>query len=174
MTLTQILGPAAVPTLICLVVGIVMLVLEMLTPGLGVSGIVGLLSLVAVVVMQIGWGSPQIGILMVAIVMIIIVLALLWLIRSFQKGGLSRSHLVLQDRIDVNSSPVTSDDRTLLVGRHGVAITPLRPAGAAEIDGRRISVTTTGAFVEPGKPVEVTDVKGFDIFVQEAAEQQLQ
>lgn len=173
MTLTEILGPAAVPTLICLIVGVVMLVLEMFTPGLGVSGIIGLLSLAAVVVMQIGWGSPEIGIIVVAIVMVIIILALLWLIRSFQKGGLSRSRLVLQDHIDASSSPVADGDRALLVGKHGVAITPLRPAGVAEIDGRRLSVTTTGAFIEPGKPVEVTDVKGFGILVQETAERQL-
>lgn len=173
MTLTEILGPAAIPTLICLIVGIVMLVLEMFMPGFGVAGIVGLLSLAAVVVMQIGWGSPQIGVLVVAIVMVIIILALLWLIRSFQKGGLGRSRLVLQDHIDASSSPVTTDDRTLLVGKRGVAITPLRPAGIAEIDGRRVSVTTTGAFVESGKPIEVIDLKGFDILVQEAAEQQL-
>ena len=37
MTLLQLLGPAAVPTLICLAVGLVMLIIEMFTPGFGAA-----------------------------------------------------------------------------------------------------------------------------------------
>lgn len=169
MSLMQILGPAAVPTIICLVVGLALLVLEMFTPGVGVPGVTGLLCLIAVVIMQLGWGSPKIGILIVAIVLVLLVLMLLWFIRSFQKGRLSRSFLVLHDSIEGSSSSV-SHEAASIVGLHGKAITALRPAGTAEIEGKRMSVTTTGAFIPAGKSIEVVSASGLDVLVKAAEE----
>lgn len=170
MSIYEILGPSAVPTLICLVVGLVMLVLEMFTPGVGISGAVGVLALIAVGVMQIGWGSPKIGLLIVAIVLILVLLMLLWFIRSFQKGRLSKSRIVLHDSIDADSAPVTANEKTEFTGKRGVSITPLRPAGMAEIDGVRMNVSTSGAFIAAGKPIEVTGANGFDVLVKEICE----
>lgn len=170
MSIMEMLGPAAVPTIIFLILGIAMLILEMFTPGVGIFGAVGILSLIAVVVMQIGWGSPTIGILVVAIALVIIILALLWFIRSFQRGRLSKSFLVLNDQIDTSSSPVTEADKTEFTGKTGVAITPLRPSGTAEIDGMRVNVSTSGAFIASGKPIRVLSASGLDILVEEISE----
>jgi membrane-bound serine protease (ClpP class) len=52
-----------------------------------------------------------------------------------------------------------------LVGRDGRTITALRPAGAAEIDGRRLDVVTDGVFVEAGQSVRVVSVEGARIVV---------
>ena len=52
------LGASAVPTLIFLLLGITLLVLEMFTPGVGAAGVGGLVCLVAVIVLQLGWGNP--------------------------------------------------------------------------------------------------------------------
>jgi membrane-bound serine protease (ClpP class) len=52
-----------------------------------------------------------------------------------------------------------------LEGKEGVTITALRPAGAAEIDGRRLDVVTDGVFVEAGRPVRVVSVEGARIVV---------
>lgn len=88
MSLLELLGPTAVPTIVCLIVGLLMLLIEMFTPGVGVPGAVGLLSLLAVIVMQIGWGSPIAATYITAGVLIVIVIALLVVIRSLQKGRL--------------------------------------------------------------------------------------
>lgn len=164
----EILGPAAVPTLVCLIAGLIMLVIEMFTPGVGAPGVVGLVCLAAVVVLQIGWGSPKIGLLIVAIVLVILLLMLLWFIRSFQKGRLSRSPIVLHDSIDSDSAPVTKDEKSDLVGKRGTSLTPLRPSGIAEIGGVRVNVSTTGAFIGADKAVIVVGANGFDVLVQEA------
>jgi membrane-bound serine protease (ClpP class) len=52
-----------------------------------------------------------------------------------------------------------------LVGLEGTTSTALRPAGAAEIDGRRLDVVTDGVFVEAGRPVRVVSVEGARIVV---------
>ena len=62
MTFIEMLGPTAVPTLICLIVGLVLLVIEMFLPGIGVAGVSGVIALLAVVIMQLGWpGTPRSG-----------------------------------------------------------------------------------------------------------------
>ena len=42
MPLLEILGPTAVPTIVCLLVGLLLLLIEMFTPGVGVPGALGL------------------------------------------------------------------------------------------------------------------------------------
>lgn len=165
MSLTSILGAAAVPTIICLLLGILCLIVEMFTPGFGVAGGVGFLSLIAAIVMQLGWGSPQMALLIIAIVLCIIVLALVIFIRSFQRGRLSRSFLVLNESIDSASSSLSNDSAKALVGKFGTAVTALRPAGIAEIDGKRLDVMTAGAFVAKGSGIRVTAVDGVEILV---------
>lgn len=51
-------------------------------------------------------------------------------------------------------------------GKEGVAITPLRPAGTALIEGERINVVTEGAFVERDSSVTVVEVEGNRVVVQ--------
>ncbi len=167
MRILQILGPAAVPTLILIAVGLGMLLIEMFTPGVGVPGATGLLCLIAVVIIQVGWGSPEVALYIVAIVLLIIVLALILFIRSFQKGRLSRSFLVLNENIESNASPVAGSEDAALAGKSGVSATPLRPAGIVEIGGRRIDAMTDGAFIEAGKAVAVVRVEGLRIVVAE-------
>ncbi len=56
-----------------------------------------------------------------------------------------------------------------LVGRHGAAVTDLRPAGTAQIDGRRIDVVAaSGAWVECGAAIRVVGVDGTRIVVDRA------
>ena len=65
-----------------------------------------------------------------------------------------------------------SDDaktREALLGKLGVTVTALRPAGIAEIDGARIDVVTAGEFLEPQIAVEVTDVQGLYVLVRPTA-----
>lgn len=168
MTLLEILGPAAVPTIICLAVGLLLLLIEMFTPGVGVSGVLGVLSLIAVIVMQLCFGSPVAAVYISAGVLVVIVAALLFFIRSLQKGRLSRSFIVLDEQIDSSSTSLSDAQGQQNVGKRGVTVTPLRPAGIAAFDGKRMDVMTSGAFLEAGVPVVITDVQGLHILVEAA------
>lgn len=166
--LIEAMGPTAIPTIICFVLGLLFLVIEMFTPGVGVPGVLGILCLVSVIVMQLGWGSQTVALYITAIALLIIILAIILIVRSLQRGKLSRSFLVLNDSIDGASTDITPDSATALTGSVGLAITTLRPTGIAEINGKRLDVMTTGTFVPKGRPVRVTNVEGLHILVEEA------
>ena len=170
MTFYEMLGPTAIPTIICLVIGLVMFVIELFTPGIGAAGATGLVALIAVVVMQLGWGNPRVALYIIAISLLIIILALIWIIRSLQRGRLSKSFLVLNEQVDGTSVPDVASAKSDLVGKSGVALTPLRPAGIAEIEGKRVDVMTDGAFLAKGCRVTVLKAEGMHILVSEAEE----
>ena len=167
MNFMELLGPTAVPSLICLIIGFVLLIIEMFLPGIGIAGVSGLISLVAVVVMQFGWGNPRVAFYIIAITLLIIVLGLVWIIRSLQRGKLSKSFLVLNAQSDGESVPEIKNAKQELIGKSGITVTPLRPSGMVEIEGKRVDVLTAGAFIERGKRVVVIKAEGMHILVQE-------
>ncbi len=61
---------------------------------------------------------------------------------------------------------VTAPNRFDLLGKSGIALTFLRPAGHGLFDGERIDVLTEGEFIAAGTPVRVTRVEGSRIFVE--------
>ena len=64
------------------------------------------------------------------------------------------------------SSGSGTDDSTDLVGKSGAALTPLRPAGTAQIEGRKIDVVAESDFIESGDPVEVVFREGLRVVVR--------
>lgn len=62
-----------------------------------------------------------------------------------------------------------------LLGKHGVALTQLRPAGIALIDEKKVDVVTAGEFLLKGAEITVVDVTGNRVVVrgsQQSAEKQ--
>jgi membrane-bound serine protease (ClpP class) len=57
-------------------------------------------------------------------------------------------------------------------GHTGVALSPLRPAGIAEIDGTRLDVVSDGGFIDAGTSIEVTRVEGNRIVVRPSTPRQ--
>ena len=165
--LIETLGPTAIPTIICLILGLLFFIIEMFTPGVGVPFVLGILCLVAALVMQFAQGNQIVALYITAIALVVTILAVILMMRSLQRGRLSRSFLVLNDSIDSGSTDLTSDTALALGGSVGVAITTLRPAGIVEIDGKRLDVTAAGTFVQKGCRVRVTSVEGLRILVEE-------
>jgi membrane-bound serine protease (ClpP class) len=54
-----------------------------------------------------------------------------------------------------------------LVGKSGTAITPLRPSGAAMIQGIRVDVVSQGDFIAKDSEVEVVSVEGNRVVVRD-------
>ena len=56
-----------------------------------------------------------------------------------------------------------------LVGKEGVALSPLRPTGIARIDGRRVDVVAEGSFIDEGARVKVVRADGIKVVVREVS-----
>ncbi len=67
----------------------------------------------------------------------------------------------------IEAAAGADSDFQCLLGRSGVAQTPLRPSGKAMVDGRRLDVMTRGELIEPGRAIKVVRVEGNRIFVAE-------
>jgi membrane-bound serine protease (ClpP class) len=52
------------------------------------------------------------------------------------------------------------------LAKRGHAASPLRPAGIATIEGKRVDVISEGELIEPGQPIEVVRVDGNRIVVR--------
>ncbi|MEW6426666.1 MAG: NfeD family protein [Thermodesulfobacteriota bacterium] len=69
----------------------------------------------------------------------------------------------LSSRSGVTSQPA---ELSLYLGREGRAITALRPAGSALIDGKRLDVVSRGEYIEKDAGLLVVDVSGNRIVVR--------
>lgn len=149
------------PTLLCMLAGAVLIVVECLTPGVGAAGILGIVSLAVAVVLQIHNVTGMLFVLTVAV--LVVAAAVLVFLELGSRGKLFRSKLGLNERIEGEASP----SRELPDGAVGVALTELRPVGAALFDGKRYEVQTNGVFLAKGTPVRVCGTTGMRLLVEE-------
>ena len=54
-----------------------------------------------------------------------------------------------------------------LIGRKGKAVTPLRPSGIGEFDGKRRDVVAAGDFIDQDSEIVIAEVHGNRIVVEE-------
>ena len=146
------------PALICLIAGLILMVCEMFTPGMGIPGILGGLCLLGAIVLRADSLTTALITLMIAAGIIF---------RSFSKGALSRSRIVLKDSIDGESTPLGDKDAQSLIGLEGECVTALRPVGAGDFSGRRLDIVSEGGFIQKGARVRITAIDGVRIMVKE-------
>ena len=161
-----IFGPAWVPCLVLALIGIALLVAELFLPGFGVSGITGVVCLIAVCVLQFTMNRPLVATIVAVVFGVILIVMVILFMHSMKNGLLFRSPIVLKDRIEAEAVKPSSGTLEHLIGKTGTAMTPLRPSGIALIDGQRYSVETQATFIEKDSEVTVLAVDGTKITVQ--------
>lgn len=152
-------------SVILFAVGMVLLLIELFVPGVGIFGGLGLVALVLCIVFQ-AQTVLEALILLLCITVIVVALSLI-AARSFKRGWLYRSPLVLKDAAEKESGYVSSSDHSYLTGKTGRSLTPLRPAGTAEFDGQKADVMTEGEFIPAKSDIIVLRVEGSRIFVRQ-------
>ncbi len=151
--------------LICFIIGLVLLLIELCLPGFGVSGCTGILCFAAVIVMQALTNSSSAAIVVSVVMGAIIVLLVAVFIHSLNKGLLFRSPIVLKE--EIQTAAVSNEEKgESLIGKTGVVLTTLRPAGTVQIDGKRYYAKTEASFIEKGQNVTVVAVEGLSIVVE--------
>ncbi|MCR4397857.1 MAG: nodulation protein NfeD, partial [Firmicutes bacterium] len=151
-------------------VGMVLLAIEAFVPGFGVFGFSGIACMVVSIYLAATTSAGGIQALLLAIV--ISAAFVVAFVRFAAKRGLWK-RLALSStmrgasaRREQGGIPASLG----LVGKRGVTLTPLRPAGIAEIEGRRVDVVASGEFIERGEAVVVTEETGPRIVVRRVQE----
>lgn len=145
------------------VAGIVLLAVEIFViPGFGVSGILGIVALMAAIFL--GSDSPGEAVLYTAVALA----AIGGMVFIGFKNGFLAKRLFLTDRQSKKEGYLApKPDFSAYVGRSGVALSPLRPAGTADFDGERLDVVTEGSFIRKGAAIKILAVEGARIIVRE-------
>jgi len=79
--------------------------------------------------------------------------------------------LVLRNEQRADDGYVAADDTLgALVGSTGTVVAALRPAGKADIDGKRVDVVSDSEFIARDTPVTVVEVEGGRVVVRPSAE----
>lgn len=161
------MSPELVPWIAALlfIVGLLALVLEVfVVPGFGIPGIAGLIMLT--------WGVLLVA-TDIAHATTSLVIALVLSIVLFLAGIKIMARFKLWTKFTLPSQQQKEDgyfaaqpELGRFVGKTGVALTPLRPAGAADVDGQRLDVITQGDFIPPGSEVMVLKVEGARVVVR--------
>jgi membrane-bound serine protease (ClpP class) len=148
------------------VLGLVCIMLELhVLPGHGVPGAVGLMALLAAVVLAFGVPFFVVAVQSLAVAVVVAV-ALVVLAKRVVPDKVFVRRLTMSDG---DEHGFAAPDRRELIGKQGFAVSFLRPAGVAAIDGQRVDVLTEGDFVPAGTAVIVTRVEGARIFVRPEA-----
>ncbi len=145
--------------IILLVVGGIFLLLETVLPGL-IAGTVGFICLVAGVVISyrdLGMGAGNLVLLIVVISLITGTVMWLKYFPHSRVGKMFVSESAVGDLGTQHSE---------LEQKEGRALTALRPAGTAIIDGKRIDVVSDGAYIDPETPIKVIAVEGSRVVVR--------
>ena len=143
-----------------LVVGAALLIAESVLPGM-IAGIVGVCCLVAGVVEgYVKFGARTGNLILLGVLVGLTAGFWLWL-KYFPESRLARMFISSKAVGDIGT------ERPELLERTGTALTPLRPAGTAVIDGKRVDVVTEGQMIERGTPVRVVAVEGLRVVVRE-------
>lgn len=145
--------------------GVLCLVVEAALAGFGFFGIAGL-GLIALTLFMAA-SRPADGWQAVALAAAVSPY-LMWLVWRMGMRRLFQRRLTLQDRLGAEEGYVAGGRFADLVGKSGVALTPLRPAGTADIAGQRVDVVTSGEYVEAGAAVSVVKVDNWHITVRAA------
>ena len=157
-------------------VGLGLLLVEVIAiPGFGRAGLAGVgLMLGSLVITQLGdfqlWNVDEIAAVIVRLSASMVgafVLSLIML-RSLPRMA-SFNRLVLETETRASEGYVSSSrEEDELLGKEGVTVSELRPAGIALINGRRTDVVTDGEFVAVDQVVEVVEVSGNRVVVRRA------
>lgn len=159
------------------IVGIILLLLEIfVVPGFGIAGVSGILMVVAGLFLSLVGSfdhftleslSQPLYTLAGAFVGLAVVLYLMF---KYLPQTAAFSRFILDDSESALKGYVASPDFADVIGMSGIAVTTLRPAGVADVQGMRLDVVANGEYVSAGERVIVVHVEGRKVVVQRLAE----
>ena len=143
--------------------GIFCLVLELLTPAIGLFAAMGAALIMYSLYQSLGGTVEAAEIILGAAAAAVLIFLLL--VKKLPDSGLWK-RLVLFERSTEENGYVSAAPQDYLLGKQGIVLTDLRPAGTAVIEGRNVDVVSEGAFLNKGEKIEVISVNGSRVVVK--------
>ncbi len=151
--------------LILFAAGLLLLLVEAFNPGFGIAGGLGLLLMIAGIFLTAR--TPFEALVMFILLVLLLAVLLFFVLRSARKGFLFRKLILKSAATKQEGYAAVAEDNSL-IGKSGIVLTQLRPAGTGEIDGVRLDIVSEGAFIDAGTRIRVIGVEGRRIVVAPA------
>ena len=147
-----------------IIIGLLLLFAEiLLIPGVGVAGILGLLSLGGSCFYAFNQMGSTAGAVVTAVNVLLVVALSIYVLRAK-----TWKRLTLDTNID---SKAVAADLDIEVGDKGVTITRLAPMGSARCSGLIVEVKALEGLLDPGVDVEVVLIEEGKIYVRPVVEE---
>ena len=149
-----------------IVLGVFFLALEVFViPGFGVSGILGMAALITGIFLV--TDSLLEGVLFTGGALIVLGVLTYLSFRSARTRRVWQKFTLSTRQTSKGGYVAPKVQYETYLGRAGIALTQLRPAGTADFDGQHLDVVTEGGFIGPGTVIRVISVEGTRIIVRE-------
>ena len=143
-----------------ILVGLVLIFAEiLLIPGVGVAGILGLLSMGGSCYYAFTELGQTAGVVVTAVNAVLIVALTVWVLRAKTWKRLTLNTNIESKAVEL-SAPLAAGDT-------GRALTRLAPMGTARFGNESFEVTAMEGLIDPGADIEVVSVEGIKIYVKQ-------
>lgn len=149
--------------LILFISGVLLILIELFVPGFGFWGISGISCILVSLFLTLGSDTAALSLLAISLVVAILIFVL---IIKFLPSSQLWSKMILKDSETKLDGFSSSNDYSNYMGKEGIVLTLLRPAGLVDIDGVQLDVISEGQYVEPGTRIKVVSVSGSRILVK--------
>lgn len=147
------------------VIGLILILVEVFTPGFAIFGLSGVICILIGVFLS--EDDPMRAVFKMAVVVLVFAL-LTPLFLRYVKTSKGFKRLTIEDQLTTEEG-YTSRKSGLEahIGKTGVALTDLRPAGTMQlVDDTRLDVVTRGEYIPKGQDVRVIAVEGTWLIVR--------
>jgi membrane-bound serine protease (ClpP class) len=164
------MAPSLALAYILIVAGLLFLAAELALPTGGVLFVVAVLAIIAGVTMTFVYSDDAVlGVLTLLGVFVAVPLLVNFFLNYWPETRLGKRFILSGPAEDatVASLPV-HQELAQLRGRFGRTVSPLRPSGVTDFDGRRVDTITEGMMVEEGQWVQCIAVEAGKVIVRPA------
>jgi len=160
-----IVGLAGFETIILFVIGLLLILAEIFfIPGFGLAGIGGIAAILASIFLT--FGNIIQATYSILIALSISVIGFFLLIKYIPSTRTWKKFVLSTEQKRELGYTVGTRDLKRLTGKKGIAISPLRPSGIAEVNGKKINVLTRGEYVDANTKIKIISVEGNKIVVE--------
>ena len=175
----MIVGLAGLEDVLIVGAGLVLLGIEaFVVPGFGIFGVAGIVAILAGLYMSLLGNIPTMpdftrAAWVLTSSMLLLIGSAWALIRALPSSSrLAESGIFLLAKTASATGYESAEVRSDLVGKHGTAITDLRPAGTALVGDERIDVVSESEWISAGTPVKILSAEGYRHIVRSVSEQE--
>lgn len=141
-----------------IILGLVLMLAEiLLIPGIGLAGILGLISMGGSSYIAFANHGTSTGLIVLAVILVLLILLLVWVLRA-------RTWERMSLKTDISAKAVVPEV-LVSVGDRGTSVTRLAPMGNARFGNDVIEVSSMKGIINSGEDVEVVMVEDNKVYV---------